>query len=168
MPSWWVQLSCYRVDCVRLLKQCTNSSAIATSICDILAPADSERHCISLQQFLQPSEYGDDIISRIENVISNPCDPNPCAEGYFCGINRNCDNEGQDLACTLYECRPGCLVGARPGIVLPKTSDVRVSLLSRPEYRCYGYINCSSITEYFCKYCNYLRMVHTYDHQHLT
>ena len=140
----------YRNDCVVLLAHCTNSSAIAESICDIIAPASSEGHCISLQHFLQPSPLGSDVISRIENVINNPCDRSPCSEGFFCAINRNCD-EGEQ-GCTPYVCQQGCVIGARPGIVLPKTNGVRVSLLSHPHYRCYGYVNCSSVTEYFCKY----------------
>lgn len=143
-----------RSDCINLLMQCTNSSVHAASICDTIAPASSEGRCTSLGEFLQPSLHGSDPISRIENVIVNPCDPNPCGEGFFCEISRNCDSESQD--CTPYECQPGCVVEANSGTVLPRSSGVRVPLLSNQPCRCHGYVNCSTATEYFCK-CTQLR-----------
>lgn len=127
--------------------ECTNSSVHAANICDTIAPASSEGRCTSLGEFLQPSLDGNDPISRIENVIENPCDPNPCGKGSFCEINRNCDGD-----CTPYECQTGCVVDANSGIVLPRSSGIRVPLLTTNEpCRCHGYINCSTATEYFCK-----------------
>lgn len=115
---------------------------VSETICNVIAPASTEGHCISLDQFLQPSPYGNDVISPIVDMIDNPCDPNPCADGFFCSINRVCNSE--DRSCTDYECQPGCVVGAKPGIVLPRSGGVRVSLVSHSRYGCYGYLNCSS------------------------
>jgi len=104
-----IVVSCnIRADCVMLLTQCSNSSTVADAICNIIAPASTEEHCISLHQFLQPSVYGKDVISPIASLIDNPCDPNPCADGFFCSINRLCRSE--DRTCTSYECQPGCVV----------------------------------------------------------
>ena len=139
-------LHLHRSDCIHLLTQCTNSSMHAVSICDTIAPASSEERCISLGEFLQPSLLGSDPISRIENIIENPCDPNPCSEGFFCEINRNCDSD-----CTPYKCQPGCVIDANSGTVLPRSSGIRVPLLSNDPCRCHGYVNCTTATEYFCK-----------------
>lgn len=137
------------MDCVRLLTRCTNSSATAKATCDIIAPKSTEGHCISLNQFLQPSTFGDDIISTITEEIENPCDPNPCNDGFFCGINRMCDFT--DQSCTPFICRPGCVVGATPSILLPESSGVRVNLVSYSQNGCYGYLNCSSATNALCE-----------------
>lgn len=127
------------MDCIRLLEKCANSTLEATHICSIIS---SREHCISLKQFIQPSDYGDDVVSQIKSVISNPCEPNPCSEGLFCVVNRDC-NEAQ--LCTKYECQSGCILGDRPGIVLPTARRVRVTVLStNKETTCYNYLNCSS------------------------
>ena len=135
----------FRRDCLKLLTQCTNSTSVPLTVCDIIAPTSSESYCISVDQFLQPSLYGNSVISPIQEKINNPCDPNPCAEGFFCVINRHC--RSQDQSCTSYECQPGCVVGAKPGFILPEGSGVRVSLVSHSEMRCFGYFNCSSTYE---------------------
>lgn len=122
--------------------------------CDIIAPESTEGHCISLDQFLEPSVYGNDVVSPIASMIHNPCDPNPCAEGFFCSINRMC---GDDQSCTPFNCQPGCVIGMRPGIVLPKSSGVRVSLVSRTQYGCYGYLNCTT-TEELCEFARSIKM----------
>ena len=124
-----------------LLTQCTNSSEIPESVCDIIAPNSSNSHCISIGKFLQPSIYGNDAISPISGMIDNPCDPNPCKEGFFCAINRMCTNN--DEGCTSYECQPGCVVGTKPNMILPKSRSLRVSLVPNSDNRCFGYINCS-------------------------
>ena len=136
-----------RGDCIRLLAQCTNSSVISETICNIIAPASSEGRCISVDQFLRPSRYGNDIIPPFS--LDNPCDPNPCAEGFFCSINRLCTSE--DQSCTPYNCQPGCVVGTKPSIVLPKSGGVRVSLVSHSRRRCHGYLNCSSTADSSCE-----------------
>ena len=126
------------MDCIRLLEKCANSTLDAAHICSVIASRD---HCISLKHFAQPSDYGDDVVSQIKSVISNPCEPNPCSEGLFCVVNRNC----YDQFCTSYECQPGCILGDRPGIVLPITNRVRVTFLSaNTNTTCYNYLNCSS------------------------
>lgn len=148
MPCLWeavnLCLLLYRSDCLRLLSHCTNSSV--TNFCDLIAPSSSEARCISLDQFLKPSMFGSDVVSTLGDMIHNPCEPNPCTEGYFCSINRMChENQG----CTPFECQPGCVVGTSPGIVLPRSEGVRVSMVD--EYGCHGYINCSAVSEDLCE-----------------
>lgn len=81
--------------------------------------------------------------SEVSTVI-NPCDPNPCAQGFFCSINHMCQSEEQ-FACSPYSCQPGCIVGETPAFVLPTKSAVRVSLVASNE-SCYGYFNCSPLS----------------------
>lgn len=133
---------------MHLLVQCTNSSITSETICNIIAPRSSEGRCTSLNQFLEPSIYGNDTISPIAHLLDNPCDPDPCAEGFFCSINRICDDG--DQSCTPYVCQPGCVVGTKPSIVLPKSGGVRVALVSHSSYRYHGYMNCSSTAEGSC------------------
>ena len=137
----WFYICSFRADCLKLLERCTNSSDELNKTCDIIAPRDSVPHCISLKQFLEPSPFGNDIISPALTSINNPCEPNPCANGFFCDIDRLCDIG--DNHCNTYRCQPGCVVGASPGITLPRGSAVRVSLSSNSNSRCFGYFNCS-------------------------
>lgn len=139
---------------MKLLERCSsavNTTVAAIRACNIIAPESSESHCISLDQYLKPSSFGNDVIAPFSTSIDNPCDPNPCTEGFFCDTNRLCDPG--DGRCTGYECQPGCVVGARPGITLPRGSTVRVSLISNSTNRCFGYFNCSSSfnTDALCK-----------------
>ena len=140
-----------RVDCLKLLRKCSRFPNSATRICNIIAPESTESHCIALGQYLESSPFGNDIISPVSTSIDNPCDPNPCTAGFFCNINRLCDSG--DVRCTGYECQPGCVLGAKPGITLPRGSVVRVSLISNSTSRCFGYFNCSSSfdTNALCK-----------------
>ena len=78
------------------------------------------------------------------STVMNPCDPNPCAQGFFCSINHMCQSEEQ-FACSPYSCQPGCIVGETPAFVLPARSAVRVSLVASNE-SCYGYFNCSPLS----------------------
>ena len=87
----------------------------------------------------EPSTY----VTSGSSPISNPCDSNPCAEGYFCAINHECQSDRH--ACTPYSCQPGCVVGDKPSFVLPEGSGVRVSLVTETgRGNCFGYFNCSS------------------------
>ena len=131
-----------RDDCIRLLTRCTNSSATSEAICNVIAPRSSTTRCTPLNQFLEPSEYGSDIISPISTAINDPCESKPCSDGFFCSTNRLC-NAG-DQSCTPYDCQPGCVVGTQPTIVLPRSGGVRVALVSRSKYRYHGYMNCTS------------------------
>lgn len=149
-PIWYPHY-CFlfiRNDCLELLSHCTNSSA--NKYCDIIAPSNTEGHCISLKQFLHPSAYGNDVVSPIGDSVHNPCYPNPCAEGFFCSIDRTC--EGNNKGCTPFICQPGCIIGTTPGIILPKSNSVRVSLVSHSQNGCFGYLNCSATTEDFCEW----------------
>lgn len=139
----------FRSDCIRLLSQCTNSSATSKAICGIIAPQSSEERCTRLDQFLLPSPYGTDVISPIASLTDDPCDPNPCAEGFICTINRLCSNG--ELGCTPYECQAGCMVGTQSAIVLPKSGGMRVSLVSHSQLRYHGYVDCSSTSEGLCE-----------------
>ena len=78
-------------------------------------------------------------------VIENPCDPNPCAEGYFCAINHKCQTREQ--GCTSFSCQPGCIIGDRPSFVVPEDSGVRVNLITDSSRSCYGYFNCSIVRQ---------------------
>ena len=153
----------HRKDCLRLLSSCTNSSVVM-KYCDILATTSIEADCISLDQFLTPSVYGNDVVSPIAEVTHNPCDPNPCAEGFFCSINRLCDSD--DQSCTLFNCQLGCVIGTRPGIVLPKSHSVRVSLVSHSQEGCYGYLNCTTTAEDLCKFMPTCGLYFWYSHLH--
>lgn len=78
-------------------------------------------------------------------VIENPCDPNPCAEGYFCAINHKCQTREQ--GCTPFICQPGCIIGDRPSFVIPEDSGVRVNLITSSDRTCFGYFNCSVVRQ---------------------
>ena len=78
-------------------------------------------------------------------VIENPCDPNPCAEGYFCAINHKC--QAREQGCTSFSCQPGCIIGDRPSFVVPEYSGVRVNLVTNSDRQCYGYFNCSTVRQ---------------------
>ncbi len=85
----------------------------------------------------EPSDFSSADVQR----VTNPCSPNPCAEGYFCAINHRCQSDTQ--ACTPFTCQPGCVVGDRPSFVVSEGGGVRVSLVTETGRNCFGYFNCS-------------------------
>ncbi len=90
--------------------------------------------------FILTAEPSDFTFRDVQRV-TNPCSPNPCAEGYFCAINHRCQSDTQ--TCTPYTCQPGCVVGDRPSFVVSEGGGVHVSLVTNSERNCFGYFNCS-------------------------
>ena len=80
-------------------------------------------------------------LQRSSALLLNPCDPNPCTDGFYCSINHMC--RSGDFTCSAYSCRPGCMLGERPSFVVPSKSAVRVTLVSDTG-SCFGYFNCTS------------------------
>lgn len=42
----------YRNDCIKLLSNCSDSKTAPQAVCDIIAPANTEKYCISISDYL--------------------------------------------------------------------------------------------------------------------
>ncbi len=133
----------FRKDCLRLLEKCSNSTASPEDICDMIAPESVQSNCIPLDNFSEPSAFGDDIIAPAATTIKNPCGHNQCHQnGMYCTINRLCDVS--ERLCTSYDCHPKCVVGKPPGgITFINGSVMRLAVMSGASDRCFGYFNCT-------------------------
>ena len=129
-----------REDCIELLGDCSNSTYSIAAICDIIAPASTNDNCISLSEytsmsFIMHSAVLLNIVSHWHSepsqkskyevsLVTNPCDPNPCKEGFFCSVNNLCRHG--DHACSHYFCEPGCSLGDSPSLIYPGGSRIKV------------------------------------------
>eukprot|EP00731_Ephydatia_muelleri_P007812 Em0004g150a len=125
-----------RSDCTKLLRDCNNSTMSVEEICDILAPPSTDSYCMSLDPFTSASTF----TASDEALVTTPCDPNPCAAGFYCSVNHRCRPD-VDPSCLTYTCNAGCQIGKSPSFTLPAGTAARVALYDGMD--CYGYLNCT-------------------------
>ncbi|XP_033097342.1 reversion-inducing cysteine-rich protein with Kazal motifs-like [Anneissia japonica] len=117
-------------DCVEILTQCINQESLEAGasiqdMCDILSPADEDVPCISLQDYLYPSEY-----AEIASEVTHPCSNDPCknssvTRNSMCTTDRTYCGEGD--VCFQHKCQFGCkLGGSNSPFLVPQGSLVRV------------------------------------------
>ena len=47
-----IHYNVYREDCIKLLSNCSKSDVAPQAVCDIIAPANTEKYCISISDYL--------------------------------------------------------------------------------------------------------------------
>ncbi|CAG2066756.1 unnamed protein product, partial [Timema podura] len=94
-----------REDCLDLLSECLDWTRMsgghtAVSLCLRLSPDHPDTPCISLKQFLQPS---DSPYFPPHKGVTSPCKGAPCNSSEVCLINRRCS---PGSSCLPYTCVP--------------------------------------------------------------
>lgn len=118
--------------CLSILTQCVDWSWLSSehtpeSICSTLSPDNPDASCISLQNFLSPSDYS---YQRINGRVSSPCKGNPCEPNEICSVNKNC-LPGSN--CLPYTCTPGCKLGEVSEYMVPEGTYVRLPIPNNPK-----------------------------------
>ncbi|XP_034105821.1 reversion-inducing cysteine-rich protein with Kazal motifs [Drosophila albomicans] len=118
-----------REDCAELLDECldwTRQPQRPQAICDRLQPpgrteADEHTPCISLGEFLKPSEVSKEMDPQGDGLTS-PCAAKPCNASEVCVLQRS-GSQG-------YACIPGCSLGQASTLLVPFGAFVRVGKTS--------------------------------------
>lgn len=128
--------------CLDILNECMDWSKMpsehtAESLCSKMSPEDPNMPCISLQNFLEPSEQG---YNALEHQVISPCKANPCGSNQICSINRNCI---PGTSCKPYICTSGCKLGEVSQYIVPEGTYVRIPIVTG-QNGCLKICKCSS------------------------
>nr|CAD7595599.1 unnamed protein product [Timema genevievae] len=137
-----------REDCLDLLSECLDWTRMsgghtAVSLCLRLSPDHPDTPCISLKQFLQPS---DSPYFPPHKGVTSPCKGAPCNSSEVCLINRRCS---PGSSCLPYTCVPdtvltGCKLGEVSQYIVPEGSYVRIPAMTSGMKSCLKICQCSA------------------------
>ncbi|XP_045518029.1 reversion-inducing cysteine-rich protein with Kazal motifs isoform X1 [Pieris brassicae] len=129
-------------DCLKLVSSCVEWSRAplsAPALCARLAPRHENAPCVSLTDFMAPSQEPP-LLSAGEAVRS-PCAGAPCNSSQVCALNRSCVSSD---SCARFTCLEGCPLGDGSPYVVPIGSWVRVPMPCAAQKVCIKVCRCSS------------------------
>ncbi|KAI4456345.1 serine protease inhibitor [Holotrichia oblita] len=124
--------------CLEILTDCADWTKIPPEfspegMCSRLSPDELGASCITLQNYLFPSDA-----SYQNGQVSSPCKNDPCGSSQICSINKNY-SPGKSLP---YTCTPGCKLGEVSEYMVPIGTYIRIPLSNNPK-RCLQICKCT-------------------------